>query len=77
MNIFKKETMQDPLLQKLELLLKSHDWHYMRSDDHRYYMRGRAEYDRIRETMEECNNNELGTMATELFRQYNPSYNEQ
>ena len=57
MNIFKKETMQDPLLQKLELLLKGHDWHYMRSDDHRYYMRGRAEYDRIRETMEEFNNN--------------------
>ena len=49
----------------------------MRSDDHRWYMSGRAEYDRIRETMEECNNNELGTMATELFRQYNPSYNEQ
>ena len=65
------------LLSKLELLLKGHDWYYNMSDDHRWYKSGRAEYERIRETMEECNNNELGTMATELLRQYNPSYNEQ
>jgi len=65
------------LLEKLEHLLQGHDWYYNMSDDHRYYTSGRAEYDRIRETMEECNNNNLGTMATELFRRYNPSYNEQ
>ena len=62
------------LLEKLETLLQSHDWHDMRSDDHRYYTRGREEYDRIREVMEECNNNDLGTMAKELFHRYNPSY---
>ena len=62
------------LLEKLETLLKSHDWHYNMSDDHRYYTRGREEYDRIREVMEECNNNDLGTMAKDLFHQYNPSY---
>jgi len=62
------------LLEKLENLLKSHDWHYNMSDDHRYYTRGRAEYNRIREVMEECNNNDLGTMAKDLFHKYNPSY---
>lgn len=62
------------LLEKLETLLQSHDWHYMRSDDHRYYTRGREEYDRIREVMEECNNNDLGTMAKDLFHKHNPSY---
>jgi len=62
------------LLEKLETLLKSHDWYYNMSDDHRYYTRGREEYDRIREVMEECNNNDLGTMAKDLFHQYNPSY---
>tara|TARA_R110001592_G_scaffold78549_1_gene235491 strand:- start:187 stop:420 length:234 start_codon:yes stop_codon:yes gene_type:complete len=77
MNIFKKETMQNPLLQKLEVLLKGHDWHYMRSDDHRWYKSGRAESERIQECIEECNNSDLGTDAIEMYRKYNPSYNEQ
>ena len=62
------------LLNKLEMLLKSHDWHYMRSDDQYWYKKGREEYTKIREVMEECNNNDLGTMAHELFHKYNPSY---
>lgn len=65
------------LLEKLETLLQTHDWHYMRSDDHRWYTSGREEADRIQKCMEECNNNDLGTMAKDLFHRYNPSYNEQ
>lgn len=65
------------LLEKLETLLKGHDWHYMRSDDHYWYMRGREEAKTIQEVMQECINNDLGTMANEIYHKYNPSYNEQ
>ena len=59
------------LLEKLETLLKQHDWTYQYSDDHRWYKAGQQEATRIREVMQECNNNDLGTMAKVLYDKYN------
>ena len=61
------------LLEKLETLLQGHDWHYMMSDDNRWYESGKAESQRIRECMEECNNSDLGVMAKMLYDKYDPS----
>jgi len=59
------------LLEKLEHLLQGHDWRYQFSDDHRWYKAGQAEATRIREVMEECNNNDIGTVARDLHDRYN------
>lgn len=64
------------LLEKLETLVKSHDWYYMRSDDHYWYKRGREEAKAIQEVMQECINNDLGVMANNIYHKYNPSYKE-
>ena len=55
------------LLTRLESLTQSHDWYYQRSDDNRYYEKGRTEARAIQLLMEECNNNDLSIMANEIY----------
>jgi len=80
-NIFKNTIMKKnnniTLLTKLEGLLKSHDWTYQYSDDNRWYEAGRASASRIQELMEECANQDLGTMARTLYDKHNPFNQEQ
>ena len=64
------------LLEKLETLLKGHDWYYMMSDDKYWYDRGRQEAKAIQDCMEECINNDLGVMARDIYHNHNPSYKE-
>ena len=60
------------LLVELEDLLKSHDWYYQYSDDHRVWSSGNALDTRIRKKLEECINADLGTVANALYDNHCP-----
>ena len=64
------------LLIELEELLKSHDWTYHMSDDHRYYSSGRAKDMKIRAKMEQCINANLSTVAQSMYNSHNPFHSE-
>lgn len=52
--------------EKLELMLKHHDWTYMMSDDYRWYSSGLEEERRIKALMEEVGE----PLASELYSKY-------
>ena len=62
------------LLETLESQLKSHDWFYEYSDDHRYYNSGLREFTQIWQTIEQLQDigeNEFD-QAIALYKQYKP-----
>ena len=65
-------TQQDVQLELLEQMLQNHDWFYHFSDDHRYYVKGRDESQRIRVTMDRLAELGFETESKELFETYRP-----
>ena len=68
------KTSTTKLLDILESQLKSHDWFYEYSDDHRYYNSGLREFTQIWQTIEqlqEIGENEFD-QAIALYKQYKP-----
>ena len=57
-------------LKELEALLISHDWYYDMSDDHRYYLQGRRQYNEIWNLMTELKENGYFTEAENLYDKY-------
>lgn len=63
---------QEVQLELFEQMLKTHDWFYHFSDDHRYYIKGRDSAQRIRVMMERLEELGLKTEANELYENYRP-----
>ena len=62
------------LLETLESQLKSHDWFFEYSDDHRYYNSGLKERDEIWRTigkLQEIGENEFD-QAIDMYKKYKP-----
>ena len=57
-------------LQRLEELLQTHDWYYNMSDDHKYYLQGRKQYNEIWRLMGELKDNGYFTEAENLYDKY-------
>ena len=57
-------------LQQLEDLLKVHDWYYAMSDDNYYYTKGRQQFEKIWELMDELKSNGYFTEAENLYDKY-------
>lgn len=64
------------LLDRLEQALKDHDWHYQRSDDHRYWEQGSRERDEINNIMGQLEDFGFGEDAQALYDQFSPFTNE-
>lgn len=62
----------DPLLE-FEELLKTHDWFYDYSDDHRVWDEGRKQAFAIRVARTNLENEGLKAEADELFSKYQPN----
>ena len=63
------------LLETLEKQLKSHDWFYEYSDDHRYYNSGLKERDEIWRTIEEIQEiapSYVFDQAIDMYKKYKP-----
>ena len=52
-------------LEQLEELLKTHDWYYQMTEDHRVWQRGSQQHSKIRELV-----NELGNDGKDLYDRY-------
>lgn len=63
-----------PDLDTLETLLKTHDWTYNYSDDHRAWKKGNEQADEIRRQMDICCGLGLDTVARELYNKHRPEY---
>jgi hypothetical protein len=63
-----------PDLDTLETLLKTHDWTYNYSDDHRAWKKGNEQSDEIRRQMDICCGLGLDTVARELYNKHRPEY---
>ncbi len=61
-----------PDLSTLEKLLKTHDWYYQYSDDHRYWKKGNEESNEIRRQMNICCGLGLDSIANELYNKHKP-----
>jgi len=61
-----------PDLTTLESLLKTHDWFYQYSDDHRVWKKGRDQEDEIRRQKDICCGLGLDSVANELYNKYRP-----
>ena len=59
-----------PDLNTLEKLLKTHDWYYEYSDDHRVWQRGRDQRDEIRRQMDICCGLGLNDIAKAMYEKY-------
>lgn len=57
------------IMEKLETLLKNHDWHYERSDDMRAWRRGNESNKQIHSMMIELGNT---PEVIELYNQHKP-----
>ena len=57
---------------KLEEQLKSHDWFFEYSDDHRYWGAGLKERLEIADTMKEMKEAGHGDLAQTMFDKYKP-----
>ena len=68
-----EEKVMHPDLNTLEKLLKTHDWYYEYSDDHRVWQRGRDERDEIRRQQDICCGLGLGDIATAMVDKYSKS----
>lgn len=58
------------MLVELEDLLKSHDWYYMYSDDHRIWTKYKGISEAISIQMRACEANGLKEQAQELYEKY-------
>lgn len=58
------------LMQQLEKALKSHDWYYMMSDDHRWYKRGSEEARNIYNLISQLKAAGKGDEAEALYKSY-------
>lgn len=63
-----------PEMELLEHMLQSHDWTYHFSDDHRAYVRGRDEAQKIRVMMGRLKKMGLESESVELQNKYRPDY---
>ena len=61
-------------LEIFENLLKSHDWTYHYSDDHRYYIKGRDESQRIRLMLAKLCEDGFEEEANALYVSYRPEF---
>jgi len=59
------------LFNKLESLLKTHDWTYFMSDDHRAFNRGEYQHEEIKDLMNQLKNLGYEEKAKELYSMYN------
>ena len=59
-----------PDLTTLESLLKTHDWYYRYSDDHRVWSKGREQADEIQRQLSICCGLGLDAIAQELYNKY-------
>lgn len=57
-------------LQKLEQLLKAHDWYYGRTEDPRVYRRGVEQREVILATIKDLESKGLGLEANDLYNQH-------
>jgi len=76
--LVKKTLMQEDnnessaLFNDLEQKLKSHDWHYMMSDDNRAYTKGSAQQSEIRKLIKSLEAMGMGDEAKDLYNKYAP-----
>ncbi len=61
----------DAELERLELMLKTHDWYYDYSDDHSVWRAGQVSWDAIRRLRKQLEDRGMNTDA--LFHKYAPS----
>ncbi len=66
----KKEEPQGDLMAQLEQALKSHDWYYMMSDDHRWYTRGSEQARNIHNLITKLKDAGQGEQAEALYKSY-------
>ena len=66
----KKEEPQGDLIAQLEQALKSHDWYYMMSDDHRWYTRGSQQAQNIHNLITKLKDAGQGEEAEALYKSY-------
>ena len=66
----KKEEPQGDLMAQLEQALKSHDWYYMMSDDHRWYKAGSEEAKNIYNLISQLKAAGKGDEAEALYKSY-------
>ena len=60
-------------LKELEELLQTHDWYYAMSDDNYYYKKGRQQFEKIWELMDELKTNGYFTEVENLYDTYSPN----
>ena len=60
------------MLDALEAKLKTHDWYYMMSDDHRVWQNGSYEQDEIRNILKQLEAIGYGQEGKDLYNQYAP-----
>jgi len=58
------------LFNKLESLLKTHDWTYFMSDDHRAYRRGEYQHEEIKSLMNQLKNLGYEEKVKKLYSMY-------
>jgi hypothetical protein len=67
------EAIENPMLKELEQRLKSHDWWYEFSDDHRYWKRGGQEMDAIRKLVAKINDAGLQKQGEAIWKKTAPA----
>lgn len=67
-----REANENPMLKELEQQLKWHDWEYEYSDDHRYYLRGRQEWQSIRDLVAQINDAGLEKEGEAIWKKTAP-----
>lgn len=67
-----EEKVMHPDLVELERLLKTHDWYYEYSDDHRVWERGRNERDDIRRQRDILCGLGMDEIADKMYEKYRP-----
>lgn len=65
-----EEQSVDKLMQDLDTALKSHDWYYMMSDDHRWYKRGSEQARQIHDLIQRLRGAGKGDEAEALYKSY-------
>lgn len=68
-----REANENPMLKELEQRLKSHDWWYPYSDDHRYWKQGGQEMDAIRKLVARINDAGLEKEAEAIWKKTAPA----
>lgn len=71
-SLMNEENSSSDLFNKLESLLKTHDWFYMMSDDNRKYNIGSSQQQEIRAIVKTLTGMGEGEKAKELYNKYAP-----